>query len=48
MHSTCDLVMCLGDSNGHVGKNIERFHGVHGGYGEGHLMRFMEGMVKVI
>ena len=28
----CDLVMCLGDCNGHVGGNSD---GVHGGYGVG-------------
>ena len=32
MHSANDLVMCLGDFNGHVGRNI---YGVHGGYGVG-------------
>ena len=29
MHSTDDLVMCLGDSNGHVGKHIDGFDEVH-------------------
>ena len=32
MHSADDLVMCLGDSNGHVGRRVD---GVHGGYGVG-------------
>ena len=32
MHSADDLVMCLGDFNGHVGRHID---GVHGGYGVG-------------
>ena len=26
-----DLVMCLVDFNGHVGKHIDGFYGVHGG-----------------
>ena len=30
MHSTGDLVMCLGDINGHVGRHIDGFDGVHG------------------
>ena len=33
MHSTDDLVMCLGDLNGHVGRHIDGFDRVHGGYG---------------
>ena len=48
MQSADDLVMCLGDLNGHVGRPIDGFYGVRGGYDEGHLMGFMEGMVKVI
>ena len=35
IHSADDLVMCLGDFNGHVGKHIDGFDGVHGGYGVG-------------
>ena len=35
MHCAGDLVMCLGDVNGHVGRNIYGFDGVHGGYGVG-------------
>ena len=31
MHSADDLVMCLGDCNGHVGRHIDGFDGVHGG-----------------
>ena len=30
-----ELVMCLGDFNGHVGRHIARFDGVRGGYGVG-------------
>ena len=30
-----DLVMRLGDLNGHIGKHVDRFDGVHGGYGVG-------------
>ena len=33
MHSADDLVTCLDDINGHVGKYINGFDGVHGGYG---------------
>ena len=33
MHSADDLFMCLGDFNGHVGRHIDGFDGVHGGYG---------------
>ena len=29
-HSADDLVMCLGDINGHVGRHIDGFDGVHG------------------
>ena len=35
MHSADLLVMCLGDFNGHVGRHIYGFHGVHGRYGVG-------------
>ena len=35
MHSTDDFVMCLGYINGHVGRHIDGFDGVHGGYGVG-------------
>ena len=35
MHSVGDLVMCLGDFNGHVGRHIDGFDGVHEGYGVG-------------
>ena len=31
MHFAGDLVMCLGDFNGHIGRNINNgFDGVHG------------------
>ena len=33
MDSADDVVMCLGDFNGHVGRHIDRFYGMHGGYG---------------
>ena len=36
MHSADDLVMCLGDFNGHGGRHIDGFEGVHGGYSVGH------------
>ena len=35
MYSVSDLVMCLGDFNGHVGRHIDGFDGIHGGYGVG-------------
>ena len=35
VHSAIDLVMCYGDFNGYVGRHIDGFVGVHGGYGEG-------------
>ena len=35
MHSADDLVTCLGDLNGHVGRHIDGFDEVHGGYGVG-------------
>ena len=41
MHSADDLVMCLGDFNAHVGKHIDSFDGVYGGYGVG--QRNLEG-----
>ena len=33
--------MCLGDFNGHMGRNINRFNGAHEGYGVG--QRNLEG-----
>ena len=30
-----DLVMCLGDINGHIGRHIDSFDGMNGGYGVG-------------
>ena len=41
IHSADDLVMCMGDFNGHVGRHIDGFDGVHGGYGVG--LRKLEG-----
>ena len=35
MHSAGDLVMCLGDFHGYVGRHIDAFDWVHGGYGLG-------------
>ena len=35
MHSADDLVMCLGDINGHIGGHIDGFDGLNGGYGVG-------------
>ena len=33
MCSADDLVMCLGDINGHIGRHIDGSNGVHGGHG---------------
>ena len=41
MQSADDLVMCLGDFNGHVGRHINGFDGLHRGYCVGH--RNLEG-----
>ena len=46
MHSAVDLVMCLGDSNGHVGRHIDEFDWVHGGYGVG--QRNLEGRMLFV
>ena len=35
MHSADDLIMCFGDINGHIGRHIDGFDGVLGGYGVG-------------
>ena len=41
MRSVDDLVMCLGDFNGHVNRHIDGCDAVHGGYGVG--QRNLEG-----
>ena len=41
MHSAYDLVMCLGDSDGHIGRHIDGFDLLHGWYGVG--QRYLEG-----
>ena len=41
MHSADDLVMLLDDFNRHVGRHIDGFDGMHGGYGVG--QRNLEG-----
>ena len=43
MHSVDDLVVCLGDTNGHVGRQIDGFHG---GYGVG--QRNVEGRMLLV
>ena len=40
-YSADDLAMCLGDINRHIGKHIDGFDRVHGGYGVG--QRKLEG-----
>ena len=34
VHFAGKLVMCLGDFNGHVGRYIYGYDGLHGGYGK--------------
>ena len=46
MHSTDDLVMCLGDINGHIGRHIDGLDGVHGGLGVG--QRNLEGRMLLV
>ena len=41
MHRASDLVICLGDINGHTGRYIGVFYLVHGRYGVG--QRNLEG-----
>ena len=43
MHSADDFVMCLGCFNGHVGRHIDGFYEMHGGYcvGQRNLERRM-------
>ena len=36
-----EVLICLGDFNGHIGKEVDGFEGVHGGFGIG--KRNMEG-----
>ena len=38
MHSADDLVMSLGDFNGHVGRHIDGGHGVDQGNSEGRML----------
>ena len=35
MHSTGELVICLGELNGHIGRHSDGFDDIHGGYGVG-------------
>ena len=44
MHSADDLVNNLSDINGHVGRNIDGFHGAHAEYGVGQSN--LEGLEK--
>ena len=37
LHSVGELVLCMGDFNGHVGKRIEGYEGVHGRNGIGEI-----------
>ena len=37
MHSADDLVMCLGDFNGFIGRHIDGFDGVHHGVSQRNL-----------
>ena len=47
MHCAGDIVMCLGDFNGHVGRHIDGFNWVHGGYGVG-LRRKKNDAIRVV
>ena len=48
LHSVDELVLGMGDFNGHVGKRIEGYEGVHGGNGigesnvEGKMLEFCD------
>ena len=42
-YTLCELVLGMGDFNGHVGKRIEGYEGVHGGNGIGEIKINMEG-----
>ena len=46
MHGAGDLVMFFGDANEHVGRHIDVFDGVHGGFGVG--KRNMEGRMLLV
>ena len=35
MHSAGDLVACIGDINGHIGRHIDGLDGIHRWYGVG-------------
>ena len=43
MHSAGDVVMSLGEFNGHIGRHIDGFYGVHGGRDVGR--RNLEGIL---
>ena len=45
MHFADDLVICMGDVSRHVGRHIDRFDGVHGGYCVG--QRNLEGRMSL-
>ena len=40
------LVMCLNDINVHIGRHIDGFDGIHGGYGVG--QRNLEGRMLLV
>ena len=39
------VIWCLGDFDAHVGRHIDGFYGVHGGYGVG--LRNLEGRLSL-
>ena len=45
MHSADDLVMCLGDINGHIGWHMDEFDWLHVWYGVGQMN--LEGRMKL-
>ena len=46
MHSADDLFLFLGDFDGHVGRHIDGFDVVHGGYGAGQSN--LEGLILLV
>ena len=46
MPNADELVLGLGDFNGHVGKCVEGFEGMHGGFGIGKIRILLGRMLK--
>ena len=43
-----EVLSCLGDFNGHIGKEVDGFEGVHGGFGIGKETRRVDFVLKRI